>query len=371
MNLRALDALRGGLALYVLLGHARWLLWAGHAEWLRQPHACWELPLAYASAGLRFGHEAVMVFFVLSGFFIHLRAAGQLAAGRPATCPPGSFYQRRWHRLGVPFLAALGLTLALDLVGQACFPRLYLAQTGDALLDANFARKGYTLESVLPALLLLPTSFGHDFGTNGPLWSLAFEVVYYTAYPLWLAVRRRSGLAAGGLGVAGAVLGAGGWLPGFLGGVALHYPLWLAGAFLAELASRPAGFDRVRWAVLLAPALILPSFLRLPALAMTALYLVGGLAVVLAFARLPVWFSESGIGRSAEYLGLRSYTIYICHFPMLVLLSAWVIQTQGTRPLNGWLALVGGGVSLGACLVMFYGVERHYLHARLGLPKTS
>ena len=82
INLRALDALRGLLAVYVLAGHARWLLWTGHREWLASAPAAWELPLGYSSAMLRYGHEAVMVFFVLSGFFIHLRAAEQFAGRR-------------------------------------------------------------------------------------------------------------------------------------------------------------------------------------------------------------------------------------------------------------------------------------------------
>ncbi len=33
-NLRALDALRGFLATYVVLGHARWLLWCGNAAFM-------------------------------------------------------------------------------------------------------------------------------------------------------------------------------------------------------------------------------------------------------------------------------------------------------------------------------------------------
>ena len=34
LNLKSLDALRGFLAIYVLLGHCRWLLWAGNTEYV-------------------------------------------------------------------------------------------------------------------------------------------------------------------------------------------------------------------------------------------------------------------------------------------------------------------------------------------------
>jgi hypothetical protein len=40
-QLRALDMLRGALAVYVLAGHCRWLLWAGHGVWMAAPHSRW------------------------------------------------------------------------------------------------------------------------------------------------------------------------------------------------------------------------------------------------------------------------------------------------------------------------------------------
>ncbi len=210
LNLRALDVLRGLLAVYVVFGHARWLLWAGHSAWLQSPHSFWEIPLAYGSTLLRFGHEAVMVFFVLSGFFIHLRFAEQAAASKSSTFSAGAFYQRRWHRLAMPYFAVLVVTLVLDAIGREWFPRLYLAQTGDALLDMNFARKDFSAAAVMPAIFCLPSSWGKDFGSNGPLWSLGYEVVYYAVYPMWLWLRHKGVLPA----VAGGLLvwGAGVWM---------------------------------------------------------------------------------------------------------------------------------------------------------------
>ena len=67
INFRNLDALRGLLAVYVAIGHCRWLLWGGHAAWLGFRLPAWEAVPAYASAAFRYGREAVMVFFVLSG----------------------------------------------------------------------------------------------------------------------------------------------------------------------------------------------------------------------------------------------------------------------------------------------------------------
>jgi peptidoglycan/LPS O-acetylase OafA/YrhL len=367
VNLRNLDALRGLLAVYVLVGHSRWLLWAGHAEWLRAPHAGWEVPLAFGSAAFRYGHEAVMVFFVLSGFFIHLRAGGPLRAGLvPAPVPARKFFARRAHRLLAPYGLALLVTVTCDLAGRYWFPVLYAAQTGDALLDQSFARGGYAIEGVVPAMLLLPSSLGRDFGSNGALWSLAYEVIYYLLYPLWFSLRRRSGALAFGL-VPALCVGLA-WLPSvpFLPLVLIHYSVWLAGAFLAE---RMAGAQPSYRAAALSVVAVAVGFAwylasRWSAASVVATILFGGAAVT-AFALMPTRERPGWLLRAFEYLGVRSYTIYIVHLPFVALLAAGTIQTLGARPLHGWLAVAGVVLAIGFSCLCFELCERHFLHPRI------
>jgi peptidoglycan/LPS O-acetylase OafA/YrhL len=66
----------------------------------------------------------------------------------------------------------------------------------------------------------------------------------------------------------------------------------------------------------------------------------------------------------AEFLGVRSYTIYIVHFPFLALASAYVIHTRGGRPLHGWLAVSGAIACVAFGCVCFELCERHFLHSR-------
>ena len=234
INLRSLDALRGLLATYVVFHHARWLLWAGNSAWIQSPHPAWANALAYSSAVFRYGHEAVMVFFALSGFFIHLRVARKLAAGAEARVEVGRFYAHVQHRLLGPYIGALLITIVLDSIGRHFFPVLYSATQGDALLDSLFARKDFSVQAVVPAFCLLPAALGHDFGTNGPLWSLAYEVVYYLLYPYWCWLRQRGGILAYGVVPAFCLALPFVSAPGFLASVLSHYPIWLAGAGLAE-----------------------------------------------------------------------------------------------------------------------------------------
>jgi peptidoglycan/LPS O-acetylase OafA/YrhL len=372
INLRSLDVLRGLLATYVLLGHARWLLWAGHAKWMEHPHSGWESLLAYASASLRYGHEAVMIFFVLSGFFIHLRAA-QLPRQTPdAPVEAGLFYRRRAHRLLPPYVFALLITLLCDGAGRMWFPALYHAQSGDALLDANFARKDFSAGAVIPALLLLPSSLGKDFGSNGPLWSLGYEVVYYALYPAWLALRRRQSLLAYGLVPLACLSLVLVPIQSFPMSVLIHFPVWLAGAALAEglVSRRICGRWRGGLILSFLVAFLLYRFSSVPVLSVVAAALFGAAAVA-GFAGLSDSFSRWSWVRAFEFLGVRSYTVYIMHFPFLAMLSAWVIQKYGERPVHGWLAAGGSLLALtGGCLC-FVLCEKFFLHRRIKVESTT
>ncbi|HUQ86224.1 MAG TPA: acyltransferase [Vicinamibacterales bacterium] len=360
INFGNLDALRGLLAVYVVLGHCRWLLWAGHAAWIAMPHAAWEVIPAYASALLRYGREAVMVFFVLSGFFIHFRAAEPDARDRFHAAP---FYWRRLHRLAPPYFFALGITVVFDLIGRRWWPVLYEARTGDQVVDTTFAVGGYPFASIVPAMMLLPSSLGHDFGSNGPLWSIAFEAVYYALYPLWLWIRRRSWIVAFLAIPAMCIALALGPVRMFPVAVLVYYPVWLAGALVAErmiTVAVPRRALMIGATMFIAAAVLYVSsdrlFLRVMASA------VFGAGLVFAFGG--AQSRDRVFMPLFQWLGVRSYTIYIVHFPLLALMSAYVFDKRGGRPLHGWFAAAGAIACVSFGVVCFEWCERHFLHSR-------
>ena len=360
INFGNLDALRGLLAVYVALGHCRWLLWEGHAAWLAAPHDAWETVPVYASAVLRYGREAVMVFFVLSGFFIHFRAAEPAAREQFQAAP---FYRRRWHRLAAPYFFALTITLVCDLIGRSSWPMLYAARTGDPVLDTTFVLGGYSPASVIPAALLLPSSLGRDFGSNGPLWSIAFEAVYYALYPLWLRVRHRSRVAAFGIIPAFCLLLTLSPARMFPVAVLMYYPVWLVGALLAE---RMAGVGVPVRAMAAGVALFAAGaglYLLVDLLFVRVIAaLMFGSGLVLAFGG--AQSRDRVLLPLFERLGVRSYTIYIVHFPFLALMSAYLLATFGQRPTHGWAALAGAIICVAAGCACFEICERHFLHSR-------
>lgn len=363
MRLRNLDALRAILALMVLLGHARWLLWMPWHEWKTLPHASYEWGLAAAAGIFRFGAQAVTVFFALSGFFIHLRAA---KGGGPAAFSPHEYLQRRAWRILPPYYAAIVVTVLLDAVGRHYFPAVYTSATGDALIDENFRHSGYAAQSVFPALLAQPGLFGTHFGSNGALWSIGNEVFYYALYPLFMLAWNRSRCLAYGAGLALSFTCFFFPLAGCWSGMLAAYPIWLAGAFLAEIISARQQFPRL-WlggmALLSAGSLCLTESALVKSLPLLNLpvEVLLGVSTIAAFGALPARLLQTPTGRLLEWLGLRSYSLYVFHFPVLVLLSSVLFHVMGSRPAHGWFAAAGALLALLTGLAGFHVVERHFL----------
>lgn len=140
-----LDALRFVLAFWVAMGHyGMFPLFFWTDEGTRLGHF-----LVHAWSTVVFATPAVIVFFVISGFCIHLPFIGseKLAVGR--------YYLRRYTRILIPVAGAL------------CVYRLW----GQHLVFWG----------------------EHSILWESPLWSLACEEIYYAAYPLLRLARNRFG----------------------------------------------------------------------------------------------------------------------------------------------------------------------------------
>ena len=89
-----------------------------------------------------------------------------------------------------------------------------------------------------------------------------------------------------------------------------------------------------------------------------------GVSAIAVFEALPAALLQTHAGRLLEWLGLRSYSLYIFHFPVLVLLSSALFHAMGSRPTHGWFAAGGILLSLLVGLVGFHLVERRFLSTR-------
>jgi peptidoglycan/LPS O-acetylase OafA/YrhL len=353
-RLLLLDFGRGLAALVIVAHHAVRHLCAGtpgqlwsSSDWLDSLGA---ILLALLWLPDRLNHEAVLFFFVLSGFCIHYRAAHSMAQGREAPIGAFQFYIRRLVRLYPPLLTALFITLLFD------------SWSGQFLLSSGIsAHRGGTMEAALVeayrdkgtllgnALLLMPF-FVKPYGTNLALWALGYEVWYYVAYPLWLWLTKNAGTAgafAVSLGIAGlSVL--------FLHGRGFPlYPvvstwwLWCLGAVLAEVHTGRCSWRFMKtvplWLIIGAGGLVLILLSMFPPRHSLVTYfiwapVIGGL--VYKCAQYEPRRANKVI-TALSSVGRYSYSLYVSQVPILVLMASSWIYYFGAVPKLPFLPVPG------------------------------
>ncbi|HEX8181487.1 MAG TPA: acyltransferase [Pyrinomonadaceae bacterium] len=374
-RLRGLDALRGFAAIYVVLYHAV----------TQSPRDEWNAFLRGVAAPLRaflhYGYISVFLFFVISGFCIHLHWAKARAAGRPAQLDFIPFWRRRLRRLYPPYLCALVLFLAV-------------AAYADGVAFTRF----YLYDLVLHLTMLHNLDSHTAYGINGVFWTLAIEEQLYLAYFLLLFLRRRWGwrttiACCAGARVAWLLLSLliknkyGVFLP-VNEAAAAHWFTWALGALSVE-----AAFGLIQ----------LPRWCRSWRVCLAALAAAAGLAYLQENVPL-VWYVHDGIwllthplwavglfvlvnrvvaaelaGRLwrnvprlwnwGASIGLMSYSLYLTH--ELVMLEIWRFTGRG---LPGYVVAVFimTPLSIACAWVFFWFCERPFLprSARAVVPST-
>jgi peptidoglycan/LPS O-acetylase OafA/YrhL len=120
---------------------------------------------------LSLGWSGVALFFVLSGFLIHLTSVKAADSGRLSV---KGFYQRRFWRIYPPYFMALIVIVAFQLVVTR--------------------RPAGSLQFVMHLFLVHNLYSVTIFGINPAFWSLGTEMQFYLLYPLLLLFRRRWGM---------------------------------------------------------------------------------------------------------------------------------------------------------------------------------
>jgi peptidoglycan/LPS O-acetylase OafA/YrhL len=321
---------------------------------VHEPFGLWSV--FYLLTGL--GHQAVVVFFVLSGYLV-----GGAVMSAQKRFRWRSYAQARLSRLWTVLLPTLVMTFMIDQIVCHLDPSLYQGgaarswHSGPAMgqYDASWS-------TLMGNLLFLQTIVVPVFGSNGPLWSLANEFWYYAVFPMsWLALtgQRRIMMVPGlALLVLMPVEMRWGFLV-WLMGVGVHWALrrssHVAHVMLDSLAICLTGAALIfsKWGATHGlPAYLLDSVLGL------------GVAVLLwRFLPRPYPFgSRPHLRRAVEHLSDMSFSLYLSHFPVVMLIGA-IGQFARARL---QVTLLSGAL-YGLCLVLmlmlghavWYLFERH------------
>jgi peptidoglycan/LPS O-acetylase OafA/YrhL len=152
MRLQSIDSLRGIAALAVVVFH----IWG--MKFFVSPTILTALP--------GYGYSGIFLFFVISGFCIHLRYAKGSDVNFLA------FWKRRWIRLYPAYIASLALYIWWK---QPAFDAFFWYDLGSHLLMLH----NFDLRTV--------------YSINGAAWTLAIEEQLYLLYFLLLPMRHRWG----------------------------------------------------------------------------------------------------------------------------------------------------------------------------------
>ena len=341
-----LDGLRGLASAIVVFNHFESLwVWDAKPVWLR-----WVLgsPLRMIVAG----HEAVILFFVLSGFVLTLQTL------RPAAPSYVPFLVRRVFRIYVPYLAALVFAILCD-------AHFHGPVQGMApWLDLTWSRPP-DLHTVLQHVAFLGAYDYWQF--NGAFWSLIYEMRLSVVFPaLCLLVTvsgaRRSLALAVVLSIASSVLvaelGHENWFR------TLHYAgIFLVASVLARHVGRACSWfvdlDRsARATFMLSACLLFVYGDQTDRLSLGAVKAVDWGVTVGAIGLVIVTVNHTAVRRVlmspvAQWLGGISYSIYLVHLPiLLVLVHGW----PGLSKVTMFALYVG--LTLGTAWLFYRLIER-------------
>jgi peptidoglycan/LPS O-acetylase OafA/YrhL len=366
--------MRGLAAVLVLLEHWRNALFIDYPD--LPSHKQWfALPYLITVAG----HQAVIIFFMLSGYLVSGSVFRMLERG---TWSWLRYLVHRLMRLWVVLLPGLILCALWDRTGLHFHlaPALY----GGALYNHMTPAVAPTLnfKVFLENLFFLQGIAAPDFGSDGALWSLANEFWYYMLFPLGLlavyhsATSRVAPLAR----VVYVIL--------FLS-IALLLPrpllngfaIWLAGMALCFVPRLRIG-NTARLVCGIAYVLIFLALIKFKALPG---FVVDDILAFFTF--LMLWVVVSATQPVRRSLGVRlshelarfSYTLYVVHTPFLILLTALAVGDGRWVPSAGHI--VEALCILAVVLAYAYGIAsltefhtdgwRRRLEAALGFDASK
>ena len=354
-----IDGIRGAAALFVVLHHIWLTTWPGFPA----DNGPWWL------GGLLYGHMAVAVFIVVSGFslaLVPMRNGWKLPGGVKR------FVRRRAWRIIPAYWAALVISIVVTAL-------LLRPELESSAIAKGFAVHGLLLQDVI----------GSE-SPNGAFWSIAVEWQIYFVFPLILLLGRWTSLATAVIATAAVVLaahaiaGLGAPLDKINQVTPQFLALFALGVWAVQLGAggRAASLRKPLAAV---AAVSFGAFVLIAAtqgsewvvghfFAMDILFGVG-VAASLALMHAGAGAPARGVLASptALWLGLFSYSIYLIHAPIVLLLNKYAFGPLDLAPLVGFglMLVVGLPLILALCWGFHLAFEAPFLRRRdLGALRT-
>lgn len=355
-----LDLLRGMAAFLVLIGHLRSITFVDFNQ-LEHPGIFTKSFYFITSLG----HEAVMIFFVLSGFFIIKSIVETIGTGKWSW---KNYAVNRLSRLWVVLIPGLLLGMFWDNLGLHFFSDSYI-YTGQIETIKYWINPNGKLgaDVFIGNLFFLQTVFFPPFGSNGALWSLSNEFWYYAVFPLmymfftslYTPIKR--------------------FIFAFVGASIMlllnHYTftpathltsyffIWLMGGITFYFHKNHAGYfqNKLLAVVLLMIMMVVLFFISMKKYPLLFNDFSLGILCLLLVAFLANFEMKFHfLKKVSAFLSNISYTLYVVHLPFIVFITSYLRTERIPFDTNGLLEFVAiVGVVIIYAWVVYYIFERN------------
>jgi peptidoglycan/LPS O-acetylase OafA/YrhL len=370
-----LDLLRGLAAFAVFISHLRSFVFL---SWDKLDSHNPLNALIWLASG--FGHQAVMVFFVLSGFFISKSIIEDHAAGR-FIWP--TYLVKRLSRLWTVLVPCLILTLIWDEAGKNLSDgRFYDGKLMEMYNFASSTGVNLDISTLVGNIAFLQTIMTPVYGSNAPLWSLANEWWYYVLFPLAYVTSSgtRSWLNLSCTLVLISIIA---WFVGK--GILLAGLVWLFGVAAYIIHERRWFVWLFRRRVTLGIAVVFFALSLAASKGSFGTDLLRDYGVGLGSTVLALSLAAAGGGNGQLYnkfargIADGSYTLYLSHFPFMAFVASVILKNHKfDASISGYVIFfVFGLVALFYAYGVFWlferntGKVRRYLFNRLRRPSVA
>lgn len=310
--------------------------------------------------------EAVLFFFILSGFSIRL----SLQKGMPVTkLLLNDYLFRRFNRILPLYIIAIALTAFAGVITQQLnSPDFSTANLAGNLLflQISTSYKGYWFS---------------PYGGNGPLWSLSFEMFYYLFFPIFIFcmiklfndrfITTKAQLyilsAAFLLSLACIVLNKIFFFP-YVAFSTLFY-VWYSGFFVADLYMK----NKLEWSAslgfIVAIMFVTAALQVIVSSASVQMLFVGSVITTIFYLlyllrkNFPgkiITKVESFFNFLFYKIGKGSYALYLFHYPLILILMWYRVS-------NMWIVILAMIILLAICII----VEQYFVKKRFEFLRIS
>ena len=324
------------LAFYGPLSDHAYAVAAGPIDWLFQ-----------------YGRFAVQIFFVTGGYCL----AGSLARRKPERLRAfAGVVIERFFRIGLPYLAALCLALIANEVARS-------------LMDHPSISASPTPGQLVAHVFLLHKVLGYESLTAG-IWYVAIDLQLVALVSFVYAITSRLFSDRGPV-IARWMLLAMGLASAFFWNRSAHldqFGIYFLASYMLGMVAAWTGDGSlpksVFWGYLAAMALSLHADFR------ARLVLAIATAALLVLVQGQDWLARWSSAPLLKRLGLLTYSLFLVHFPICLLINAW---WSYRLPPDPWMAILGmtlaWGLSMVGAFLFYHAVETRL--ARLRLPSVA